>query len=70
MRTLYVSVWFYYVPFLALTINFLVPFLAEKFGDFYDDTVAGEMDEAYLEALAASMVENPDFEEPTIPELV
>ena len=41
VRNLYSAIWFYYIPFLALTVNFSIPYLGELLGDFVDDTVAG-----------------------------
>ena len=32
LKTVHLSVWFYFIPFIALSCNFLVPFLAEAFG--------------------------------------
>ena len=47
VRNLYSAIWFYYIPFLALTINFSIPYLSDLLGDFVDNTVAGEMSEEY-----------------------
>ena len=33
MRNFYSAVWFYYIPFVALTMNFSMPFLQERFGE-------------------------------------
>lgn len=33
IRSLYSAAWFYYVPFVALTMNFSMPFLKERFGE-------------------------------------
>ena len=30
LRTMYIGLWFYYIPFLAMTVSFIIPFLAEK----------------------------------------
>ena len=32
-KTVHLSVWSYFIPFIALSFNFLVPFLAEKFDE-------------------------------------
>ena len=33
VRNFYSAVWFYYIPFVALTMNFSMPFLQERFGE-------------------------------------
>ena len=33
VRNFYSAVWFYYIPFVALTVNFSMPFLQERFGE-------------------------------------
>ena len=53
LRILYIAFWFYYIPFLALTVNFSIPFLAEKLGGVLTDTVPGNMSSEYEEWVAS-----------------
>ena len=74
-KALYLGTWFYYIPFLALTVNFSTPFLASFAGEYVDDSVAGEMSAeqiALIEAAAAGRAKDPenDYVEPSIPELI
>ena len=74
-KALYLATWFYYIPFLALTVNFSMPFLASFAGEYVDDSVAGEMSAeqiALIEAAAAGRVRDPDnnYVEPSIPEVI
>ena len=47
MRLLYVGIWFYYIPFLATTVNFSIPFLAEKLGGVLVEPEVGTMSAEY-----------------------
>ena len=71
VRTLYVGFWFYYIPFLALTVNFSIPFLAEKLGGFVDETEAGTMSTEYADFVAQTLGEvETNFDEPSVPDLL
>ena len=39
--------WFYYFPFIALTVNFTIPYVSEKLGGYLVETVPGEMSSEY-----------------------
>ena len=39
--------WFYYIPFIALTVNFTIPYVSEKLGGYLVETVPGEMSSDY-----------------------
>ena len=43
LKALYMSIWLYYMPFLAPTINFSAPFLADFVGGYVDDGPPAEM---------------------------
>ena len=53
VRTLYMSTWFYYIPFMAITVNFTVTFLESKLGDFIEPNEAGEMSSEYADWVAS-----------------
>ena len=69
--SLYISIWFYYAPFFALTFNFTVPFLREKFGDYGEKIVVGEMSDEQKD-FVNSIISNSDssFDEPSLPEML
>ena len=56
LRTWHVSVWFYFIPFVALAANFAVPFLAEKYGDANKVTLEENMNEDYVNWLEATLL--------------
>ena len=73
LRTLYVAFWFYYIPFLALTVNFSVPYLAEKLGGALTVPEAGNMSTEYEEWIASTLAADdgsPAYDEPSLEELV
>ena len=71
-RVLYLAFWFYYSPFLALTVNFTIPYLAEKLGDSQTITDPGEMSNEYEQWLQEQLESkaNSSYEEPPVDELV
>ena len=70
-RTLYLSMWFYYIPFMAIAINFMVPFLATKLGGYVDTAEAGDMSSEYADWVASQLASsNSSYAEPSVPELV
>jgi len=75
MRTLYISFWLYYIPFLAMTFNFTIPFLQSKYKEYFGvagDPVAGNMSSEYEEWIASQLANSgaSDYIEPTTEELV
>ena len=69
MRTFLVSVWFYFIPFIALALNFIVPYYAEA--EPVTFTSGSSMDEEYEDYLTGVLgqVDN-DYAEPSVEELV
>ena len=68
---LYLANWFYYAPFLAICVNFTVPFLQETFGGFVDNTEAGEMSGDYKDFVDKMISESGgDYDEPSLEAMV
>ena len=55
LRTWHVSVWFYFIPFMALSANFVVPFLTEKYSGINKVTLGGNMNEDYVKWLEETL---------------
>ena len=68
LRKVFVSMWFYYIPFVALTINFLAPYQASL-----NAPPPAQMDEAYLDFIAQTLGAEDvvsNYTEPSVKELV
>ena len=72
MRKILVCFWFYFVPFMALALNFMVPYEAAR-----SVPPPSTMDAGYLEFVEQILNEerlrdgtDPDYIEPSVPELV
>ena len=70
MRTFLVSIWLYYIPFLALACNFLIPYLIEyKTESVVDGSTMGEEYEEWLSGVLNEDAQG-DYDEPSLQELV
>ena len=67
LRTLFSSFWFYYAPFVALNMMFIVPYFIEEKKEAIVD--GGSMDEEYEQWLA-SQIQNSEYTEPPVDELI
>ena len=73
VRILYLALWFYYIPFLAVTVNFSIPYLSEKLGGLLVTADPGTMSNEYLDFVASQLEKAPvedAYTEPSIDELV
>ena len=65
----YLTIWFYYIPFVAISFNFSVPYLEEKIAPYFvEKTVVGALSEAELALIAAKIAclsAGSDYDEPT-----
>ena len=70
LRTIYVSLWLYFIPFIALALNFIVPFMIATYGE-EDAGNAENMSDDYLAWLEETVNSGDnDYTEPSIEELV
>ena len=72
VRVLYLAFWFYYIPFLALTVNFSIPYLSEKLGGKLVKVDPGNMSSEYEQWVASTLAtdDGSTYEEPSVEELV
>ena len=69
MRILFVSIWFYYAPFIALLMNFMAPVIFKE--DVVVVTDGSSMDDDYQEWLTEQISQaNSDYEEPSVEEMI
>jgi len=75
VRTLYVAMWLYYIPFSAITVNFTLPFARKKYTEWFGEgeiPEAGEMSGEYEEWIANQLAQAADsnYNEPSTEKLV
>ena len=74
VRTLYIAMWLYYIPFSAITVNFTLPFARKKYTEWFGEgeiPQAGKMSGEYEEWIANQLATGAsDYDEPTTEELV